>query len=163
MSCGSGSYPRDPVPRFGLTDVYASLGLYEKGLDAARQALRLDPSDASNYTVVAYSYLLLNRLGEARNIIQEAQKDGFDASLRGAQYLLAFLDNNATGMSQQAAWSSGKPGEEDMFLGQEADTSAYYGRLVDARGFSQREACRLRKTVHELKETEAEQRAGISL
>jgi DNA-binding winged helix-turn-helix (wHTH) protein/Flp pilus assembly protein TadD len=83
-------YPRDPVARFALTDVYDSLGLYEKGLDAAREALRLDPSDGSNCTVVAYSYLLLNRLGEARNIIQEAQKDGFDASLRGAQYLLAF-------------------------------------------------------------------------
>jgi eukaryotic-like serine/threonine-protein kinase len=154
-------YPRDQVPRFGLTDVYDGLGLYEKGLDAAREALRLDPSDASNYTVVAYSYLLLNRLGEARNIIQEAQKDGFDASLRGAQYLLAFLDNNATGMSQQAAWSSGKPGEEDMFLGQQADTSAYYGRLVDARGFSQRAVASAKHA--ELKETEAEHEADMAL
>jgi eukaryotic-like serine/threonine-protein kinase len=154
-------YPRDQVPRFGLTDVYDGLGLYEKALDAAREALRLDPSDASNYTVVAYSYLLLNRLGEARNIIQEAQKDGFDASLRGAQYLLAFLDNNATGMSQQAAWSSGKPGEEDMFLGQQADTSAYYGRLVDARGFSQRAVASAKHA--ELKETEAEHEADMAL
>jgi DNA-binding winged helix-turn-helix (wHTH) protein/tetratricopeptide (TPR) repeat protein len=154
-------YPRDQVPRFGLTDVYDSLGLYEKGLDAAREALRLDPSDASNYTVVAYSYLLLNRLGEARNTIQEAQKNGFDAPLRGPQYLLAFLENNATGMSQQAAWSSGKPGEEDLFLGQEADTSAYYGRLVDARGFSQRAVASANQA--ELKETEAEHEADMAL
>jgi tetratricopeptide (TPR) repeat protein len=154
-------YPRDQVPRFGLTDVYDSLGLYEKGLDAAREALRLDPSDASNYTVVAYSYLLLNRLGEARNTIQEAQKNGFDAPLRGPQYLLAFLENNATGMSQQAAWSSGKPGEEDLFLGQEADTSAYYGRLVDARGFSQRAVASAKQA--ELKETEAEHEADMAL
>jgi len=105
--------------------------------------------------------LLLNRLGEARNIIQEAQKDGFDASLHGAQYLLAFLGNDATGMSQQAAWSSGKPGEEDLFLGQEADTSAYYGRLVDARGFSQRAVASAKQA--ELKETEAEHEADIAL
>jgi eukaryotic-like serine/threonine-protein kinase len=154
-------YPRDPVPRFALTDVYDSLGLYEKGLGASREALRLDPSDASNYTVVAYSYLLLNRLGELRNIIREAQKNGFDASLRGAQYLLSFLGNDATGMSQQVAWSFGKTGVEDLFLGQEADTSAYYGRLVDARGFSQRAVASAKQA--ELKETEAEHEADMAL
>jgi tetratricopeptide (TPR) repeat protein len=154
-------YPRDPVPRFGLTDVYSSLGLYEKGLDAAREALRLDPSDASNYTVLAYSYLLLNRLGDARNAIREAQKDGLDASLHGTQYLLSFLENDAPGMLQQLAWSAGKPGVEDQFLGQEADTSAYYGRLVDARGFSQRAVASAKQA--DLKETEAEHEADIAL
>jgi tetratricopeptide (TPR) repeat protein len=154
-------YPRDPVPPFGLVDVYDSLGLHEKGLDAAREALRLDPSDASNYAVVGYSYLILNRLEEARNIIQEAQKDGLDASLHGAQYLLAFLANDAMGMSRQAAWSSGKPGVEDLFLGQEAETSAYYGRMVDARGFSRRAVASAKQA--ELKETEAEHEADIAL
>jgi hypothetical protein len=33
-----------------------------------------------------------------RNIIQEAQKDGLDASLHAAQYQLAFLGDNAAGM-----------------------------------------------------------------
>jgi tetratricopeptide (TPR) repeat protein len=154
-------YPRDPVPRFGLTDVYDGLGLYEQGLAAAREALRLDPSDASNYGVLVYSYLLLNRLGDARNTIREAEKDGLGASLHGAQYLLAFLENNATGMSQQVAWSSGKPGEEDEFFGQEADKSAYYGRLVDARKFSQRAVVSAK--LAGLKETEAEHEADMAL
>jgi tetratricopeptide (TPR) repeat protein len=154
-------YPRDPVPRFGLTDVYDGLGLYEKGLDAARETLRLDSFDASNYGVLVYSYLLLNRLGDARNTIQEARKGGLDASLHGAQYLLAFLENNATAMSQHAAWSFGRPGEEDVLLGQEADTSAYYGRLVDAREFSQRAVVSAK--LAGLKETEAEHEADMAL
>ncbi len=154
-------YPRDPVPPFGLVDVYDSLGLYEKGLDAGRVALRLDPSDVSTYAVVVNSYLMLNRLEEARNMIQEAQKDGLDASLHGVQYQLAFQGDNAAGMSQQVAWSSGKPGEEDLFLGQEAETSAYYGRMVDARGFSRRAVASAKQA--ELKETEAEHEADIAL
>ena len=150
-----------PIPRFALADVYGGLGLYEKGLDAVREAVRLDPFDVSNYAALAYSYLLLNRLGDARNVIQEAEKNGLNASLHGARYLLAFLGNDATGMSQQVAWSSGKPGVEDLFLGQEGDTSAYYGRLVDARGFLQRAVASASQA--ELKETEAEHEADIAL
>lgn len=50
---------------------------------------------------------------------------------------------------------------EDLFLGQEAGTSAYYGRLVDARGFSQRAVASAKQA--ELKETEAEHEADIAL
>jgi eukaryotic-like serine/threonine-protein kinase len=36
-------------------------------------------------------------------------------------------------MSQQVAWAAGRPGTEDVFLGLEADTAAYSGRLGRAR------------------------------
>lgn len=154
-------FPRDPVAPFELGNVYDNLGQYEKALDEAREALRLDPSDPLNYAYLADSYLMLNRLGEARNVFQEAERKGFVAALHGERYELAFLEGDATEMSRQLAWAAGKPGVEDMFLGAEADTSAYYGRLAAARGFSRRAVASARQA--ELKETEAQHEADMAL
>jgi DNA-binding winged helix-turn-helix (wHTH) protein/tetratricopeptide (TPR) repeat protein len=154
-------YPRDPVPPFGLVNVYENLGQYEKALDGAREAVRLDPSDPLSYAFLTDSYLMLNRLGEARNTIQQAQKIGADSALHGELYLLAFLKGDTAGMSRQLVWAAGKPGIEDLFLGQEADTSAYYGRLVDARGFSQRAVASAEQA--DLKETSGDHAADIAL
>ena len=154
-------YPRDPGPPFALGNLYVTLGQYDKALEGAREALRLDPSSPLNYAFLADAYLNLNRLGEARNTIQEAQKNGFASVLHGELYVLAFLENDAAGMSRQLAWAVGKPGIEDVLLGQEADTSAYYGRLVDARGFSRRAVASAERA--ELKETAANHEADIAL
>ena len=69
-------------------------------------------------------------------MVHEAQRKGFGSTLHGEQYHIAFLENDGASMSRQVFWATGKPGIEDLLLGQEADTSAYYGRLAGARGFS---------------------------
>ena len=38
-------------------------------------------------------------------------------------------------MAQQVAWSTGKPGKENLMLYVEADTAAYYGKLAQRAGF----------------------------
>lgn len=154
-------HPRDPVLPFTLGNLYFNLGQYEKGLDGAREALRLDPSDPLNYAFLADSYVMLNRLGEARNTIQQAQKMGFDSVGHGEQYLLAFLEGDSASRSGQLAWAEGKPGIEDLFLGQEADTLAYYGRLADARGFSRRAIASAERAG--LKETAGDHAADVAL
>jgi eukaryotic-like serine/threonine-protein kinase len=154
-------YPRDPGPPFALGNLYVTLGQYEKALEGAREALRLDPSSPLNYAFLADSYLTLNRLGEARNTIQEGQKYGFTSVLNGELYVLAFLENDAAGMSRQLVWAAGKPGIEDLLLGQEADSSAYYGRLTNAREFSRRAIASAERA--ELKETAANHEADIAL
>lgn len=53
-------------------------------------------------------------------------------------YAVAFLQNDATAMGQQVAWSVGKPGIEDALLELEASTAAYSGRLKEARDLSNR-------------------------
>jgi DNA-binding winged helix-turn-helix (wHTH) protein/predicted Zn-dependent protease len=155
-------HPRDPVLAFTLGNLYFNLGQYEKGLDGAREALRLDPSDPLNYAFLADSYVTSNRLGEAWNTVHEAEQNGFGSSaLHGERYLLAFFEDDAAGMSRQLSWAAGKPGIEDLFLGQHADTSAYYGRLADARGFSGRAIASAERA--DLKETAGEHAADIAL
>jgi DNA-binding winged helix-turn-helix (wHTH) protein/tetratricopeptide (TPR) repeat protein len=155
-------HPRDPVLAFNLGNLYFNLGQYEKGLDRAREALRLDPSDPLNYAFLSDSYVMSNRLGEAWNTVHEAQKNGLNsAALHGELYLLAFFEGDAAGMSRQLGWAAGKPGIEDLLLGQHADTSAYYGRLADARGFSERAIASAERA--DLKETAGEHAADIAV
>jgi eukaryotic-like serine/threonine-protein kinase len=133
------TYPRDDVPPNNLGTVYLQLGQYDKALAELREALRLNPASGLCYAYLVSSYLVLNRLREARATAEEAQAKKLDSPvLRGYLYLLAFLQNDAAGMEQQVAWAVGKPGVEDVLLAFEADTAAYSGRVRKAREFSRR-------------------------
>jgi predicted Zn-dependent protease len=115
-----------------------------------------------SYAYLVYPYLNLNRLEEARGVAKEAQAKNLDSPLlRGALYLLAFLENDTAGMSQQVAWSTGKPGIEEVLLSYEADTFAYSGRLGKAREFSRRAVASAERA--EEKETAAGYEAAAAL
>ncbi len=115
-----------------------------------------------SYAYLVYPYLNLNRLDEARAIAEEAQAKKLDSPLlRGALYLLAFLQNDAAGMAQQLAWSAGKPGIEEVLLSYEADTVAYSGWLGKAREFSRRAVASAERA--EEKETAAGYEAEAAL
>jgi serine/threonine protein kinase/tetratricopeptide (TPR) repeat protein len=135
------AYPRDPVPVSVLRGIYANLGQYDKMLAESREALRLDPASHLNNVHVSLvnSYLLLNRVEEARATAEEAQAKKPDSpGLRFNLYLLAFLRNDPAGMAQEVTWAAGKPRVEDVLLGFEADSVAYFGRLEKARELSRR-------------------------
>jgi tetratricopeptide (TPR) repeat protein len=87
-------------------------------------------------------YMIMNRLEEAALAAGKAdakQLEG-DYFLHGELYLLAFLRNDAAGMAEQVAWSTGKPEAEVRLLQDEASTAAYFGRLVKARELFRRAA-----------------------
>jgi tetratricopeptide (TPR) repeat protein len=156
------TYPRDDVPPNNLGAIYINLGQYDKTLAENREALRLDPASGQSYGNVVAAYLYLNRLGEARATVEEAHAKNLDSpNLRLNLYLLAFLQNDATGMAQQVTWSAGKPGVEDVLFFFEADTAAYSGRLGKARELS-RQAVASAKRAEE-KETAAGYEADAAL
>jgi DNA-binding winged helix-turn-helix (wHTH) protein/predicted Zn-dependent protease len=128
------TYPRDSDAHFNLGNIYDNLGQYEKGLQQARESIRLEPTSGLNHAYLVYSYLALNRLSEARAAVKEALAKYPDLPpLRAELYVLAFLENDSTEMAQQVAWAAGKKGIDDALLGLEAATSAYSGRLAKAR------------------------------
>jgi eukaryotic-like serine/threonine-protein kinase len=130
------SYPRDWARASAETAVSSMQGHHEEGLIEAREELRLNPT-GGGYSDLLDFYLYLNRLEEAQSTVEEAQAKHFDSAfLRVGLYELRFLQNDAAGMSQQVAWAAGRPGTEDVFLGLEADTAAYSGRLGRARDLS---------------------------
>jgi serine/threonine protein kinase/tetratricopeptide (TPR) repeat protein len=134
----SKSYPRDDTPPLDLGVIYQQLGQYDKAVVETKEALRLAPTTAG-YGNLSFEYIALDRLDDAEKVLREAQSKGFDGLyIRGNLYLLAFRRGDLKGMEQQLAWAAGRAGDEDAMLSGQADTDAYYGRLVRARDFSRR-------------------------
>jgi serine/threonine protein kinase/Flp pilus assembly protein TadD len=132
------SYPRDFVPHGNLGFLYANLGQYEKAIEETEAALRLEPT-RSSYGNLASLYIVVNRLKDARQTIQQAQQKSFDDFiLRANLYDLSFLSGDTAEMERDMAWAAGRPNEEDQMLNLHADTQAYYGRLGQARDLARR-------------------------
>jgi hypothetical protein len=156
------SYPRDDAPQNNLGLIHQQLGQYDKNLAEMRESLRLAPKSPLSYANLVNAYLYLYRLHDARATAEEAEAKKLDCpELHEFLYGLAFLQDDATGMAQQVAWSSGKPGVEDVLLYNEADTAAYSGRVVKAREFSRRAVASAERT--EGKETPAGYEAEATL
>jgi len=134
------AYPRAEVPHVYLSGaIYPVIGQYEKAAEEAREAIRLRPDFPVPYAFLMSSYASLNRLDDAKAAYGQA----LDRKLYSPFFLLffyeiAFLQNDAPGMAQQVAKSTGQPGIEDELLGLEAEAAAYAGRLRLAREFSRR-------------------------
>jgi serine/threonine protein kinase len=154
------AYPRDPIPVDVLSTIDAELGQYDTALAMAREAFRLDPG--RGYDMLVGFNINLNRLEEAHATAEEARANKLDSSLlRFNLYQLAFLQNDMAAMGEQVAWSTGKPGVEDVLLGYEADTSAYSGKLANARELSRQAVASAERA--EEKETATGYEVGAAL
>jgi eukaryotic-like serine/threonine-protein kinase len=133
------TYPRDAGAHEALAAAYRRLGQFDKALAQFEAVLRLDPNNAETYGEVALMHSHLNRLDDAKNILEQARARKLEHSLLHlATYDLAFLNGDTAGMQQQVEWAAGRPGDEAYFLNMQSDTEAYYGRLAKAREFSRR-------------------------
>jgi eukaryotic-like serine/threonine-protein kinase len=134
------AYPRSEMPHAYLSGaIYPVIGRYEKAVEEAREAIRLKPDFPIPYAFLMFSYIALNRLGEAKAAYGQAlERKLYNTFFPPALYQIAFLQNDPAGMAQQVARSAGQPGAEDELLGLEAETAAYSGRLREAREFSRR-------------------------
>ena len=126
------NYPQNPVAYANLGIVYASQGRYEKALEVTRQAQRLGPDRRRIYVNLAFYSLALQRLDEARQIIQRRrreiqEKTGFYDII----YALAFLGSDSAAMAEQQKQLAGHHDyERDVYA---SDTEAYGGRLGNVR------------------------------
>ena len=148
------TYPRDWLPRNELGVISSILGQYDKALAEYREALILNPGSELVLGNVISGYVALNQLEEARSTADQAKSKSFEfLTLHLNLYVIAFLQNNSADMAKQVAWSTDRPGVEDMLLASEADTAAFFGRLEKAREFSRRAASSAERA--EKKETQA--------
>jgi serine/threonine protein kinase/tetratricopeptide (TPR) repeat protein len=130
-------YPRDPDVHANLGSLYAGLGQYERAAALTREELQLNQDNGYVYSSLAWQYMALNRLDEAKATLDQAQAHKLDhTNLRREMYDLAFLQNNPVVMEAQVAWAKGRPGAENAMLSAQSLTEAYYGRLLKAREFT---------------------------
>ena len=155
------TYPRDSAPHNNLAVKYTELGLFEKGLEEAREAIRLNPNSASGHSILATCFVGLNRFDEAKEIIHKAFSQKLE-NLRMHQnlYRMAFVQGDAAAMKQEIDWATGKS-EEYAAQNWQADSAAFSGQLKKAQEFSQR-AFELAQQ-RDLKEVAAQIAAGATL
>jgi len=132
------TYPRDASPHNNLAVKYNELGLFDKALEAAPEAIRLNPSSASGYSLLAAAFLGLNRFDEAKAIIGQAQAQKLETTpMRRTLYRIAFVQGDAKTMQQQIEWLNGKP-DDYVAQGWQSETAAFSGQLRKAQEFSNR-------------------------
>jgi tetratricopeptide (TPR) repeat protein len=138
------------------------LGQYERALAEARESIRLNPTGGLSHSILVSAFISLSRLEEARATVETAQSKGLDSpDLHFLLYQLAFLQNDAAGMARQVAWTTGKPGVEDVLINSEADTAACAGKLGMARELARRAVDSAQRA--EEKEVAAEYQANAAL
>jgi DNA-binding winged helix-turn-helix (wHTH) protein/tetratricopeptide (TPR) repeat protein len=134
------AYPRDISPH-GLISgfIYQGSGQYEKAIEEAQEAIRMDPYFTPAYINLAYSYFYLDRLEEARNTIQRASERQIEVpELWLLRYYIAFLQGDHAAMGRAVALANGKSGAEDWMAHSEALILARSGQLHLARKMSSR-------------------------
>ncbi len=137
----SQTFPRDWGPHNLLGYLYANLGEYDQALLQFREALIGQSGSGQGYGNLVYTYIFLNRLEEASAVAEQASAKKLDGpDVHSGVYFIAFLKGDTAKMAQQVSWSTARRGVEDWFLGNEADTAAYFGKLGKAREFSNRAA-----------------------
>jgi eukaryotic-like serine/threonine-protein kinase len=133
------TYPRDITPSTNMGAQYLALGDHDKALAAFQNGLKLDPGNSMLYGNLGFTYLLLNRLDEAKATVQEAQARQLENPTNHfTLYQVGFLQRDAAGMERGRAGLMGKVGYEDQVLYLESDTAAYAGEFTKAREFSRR-------------------------
>jgi tetratricopeptide (TPR) repeat protein len=95
-------YPRDTIPLDNLSLLYPSLGEFQKSLDNAVEAYKLDPKDSFAHQNLAGAYMRMNRTDEAKAIIERALQQKFipEPSAQLPLYVIALAANDEAGMER---------------------------------------------------------------
>lgn len=109
------TYPRQWNPRFDLASYYNAVGQYEKAVEEAQEAIRLNLHGLLPYSQLANAFAKLNRFEEAKAALEEGLSRGQSISVRFLiRYRVAFVQGDRATMQQQIDGTRGKPEEEYM-------------------------------------------------
>jgi eukaryotic-like serine/threonine-protein kinase len=131
------TYPREVETHHNTAVDYVTFGQFDRAVDEYNTTLRLDPQRALAVGNLCSLYLQLDRLDEAKSVLENARTRGLDhLGIHECAYQLAFLQRDNAGMQREVTWAVGRPGEEDVLLNYESSTQAYYGHLARAREYT---------------------------
>jgi Tfp pilus assembly protein PilF len=125
------TYPRDMTPHNNLAAIAFITGEYEAGLEAAREAMRLEPDHPLPYGNVGWHYLLLDRVDEARAVFSEAEKRKLDQDLtHQGLFWAAAVEGDPVALAREVEAALGRPWEE-VLEAQQAWRAFLAGRLSE--------------------------------
>jgi len=133
-------YMKKTYPRSGaqnnLGNQYMVSGQYEKAVEEYREAITFQPTAAIPYSNLAGAFISINRLAEAKEILNQALALKLDTPLLHYRlYVIAFINGDAAEMKRQVDWASAESGEF-AHLDWQSWTAAFAGQGRQARAFS---------------------------
>src|SRR6266581_1826496 len=130
------TYPRDSIPYNNISAIYNQHGQFENALDNARQSVQLDPDSASGYANLAQAYMGLNRLDEAKTILNQALERKLNPLGNHLQLAaIAWVQNDAAEMEKHLEAAKQLPGGEMTVSGTRSAIAACRGQIKAARDF----------------------------
>jgi tetratricopeptide (TPR) repeat protein len=134
------TYPREAFAFNSLAIAAAAFGRHTQAVSALEEAIRLDERFVPPHGNLAGSLIALNEFGRAGALVRQAAARGRDTlSVHRMGYVLAFLDDDLTGMVRELEAVSRTP-EAIWASNWEARTSAFAGRIRAAHALYQRSA-----------------------
>src|SRR5271163_770244 len=130
------TYPRDSIPFNNLAAIYNELGQFDNALENAKRSVELEPDMASGYENAAAAYLGLNRIEEARAMLNAALEH--KASAAGFHLGLAVLDwceGKEADMEKELQSASATPEGEASVLSFRGDIASARGQLGKTRDY----------------------------
>jgi serine/threonine protein kinase/tetratricopeptide (TPR) repeat protein len=129
------AYPRHNGPVNNLAVDYAIfLGQFDKATEMGNAAIRLNPHETGAYGAVAGAYLALNRVDEARTVLENGLRtDRDNPQLHQALYIVASVEGDSAVMQREFQWGASRPAGENFVLHFAAMQAAQHGQLTKAR------------------------------
>ncbi len=129
------TYPTDSSPANNLASQYIRLGRFEETLKYALEAIQLEPDGGPfAYSLAAGAYAALNRLDEAKAILNtalERKVGGLPAHFRLS--LIALAQGDKAAMEREDALFRSRPEWELSLLFRDASLAALRGQLRQSR------------------------------
>jgi predicted Zn-dependent protease len=135
------TYPRDENGYSIAASDEILLGRHREAIPDSQRTMGLLPGESVNTASLCQAYLALNRIDEAKAVLDRGIAAGIDPSaLAYSYYTVAFLRNDQEVMNKQVALALGRSEAEDLLASTQSDSEAYHGRLKLARDDSHRAA-----------------------
>jgi eukaryotic-like serine/threonine-protein kinase len=127
------TYPRDSVPLDNLALEYLRIGLFEKALNAASEALRVDSRDPYAYQNLAPAYVSLNRYDEAKAVVEQAAAQKLESLGTHLPTMdMAFIRGDQSAMQHEVSRVAGTSDEPFLLL-RMANGQHSLGKISDSR------------------------------
>jgi serine/threonine protein kinase/tetratricopeptide (TPR) repeat protein len=134
------TYPRDVTPYVNLAATYVLfLGEFDKALANATQAIQVDPDESRGYYLSAAAYLGLNRVDEAKAVLNAGlQRNPKFVYLHDQLAIVAYAQGDTATMEKEEALLRDQPDSAVGVNNRHGDIAASHGQLQQARDFYQK-------------------------
>jgi tetratricopeptide (TPR) repeat protein len=125
---GIRNYPQAAIFPNGLSMILIDLGQYEEGLKEGLEAARLQPEAEMPYRRQLDAYICLDRLPEARQLMDKLRAQGLGGARIHQRFLeMAYVTGDQAAIDREIQWFAGKP-EEYLSLGLQAANRNLHGQ-----------------------------------